>query len=62
MDNNNTKKNTVAFDPSLLSDEQMDRMLKSAKKTRKKVRENIKNDTLPEIPKEIDSFLSEEVA
>ncbi len=62
MDNNNTEKNTVAFDPSLLSEDQMDSMLKNAKKTRKKVRANIKNNTLPEIPKEIDSFLSEEVA
>jgi len=62
MDNNNIKKNIVAFDPSSLSDSQIDKMLKSAKKTRKRVRENIKNNTLPEIPKEIDSFLSEEVA
>ncbi len=36
--------------------------LNSAKKTRKKVRENIKNNTLPEIPKEIDEFLKDEVA
>ena len=36
--------------------------LSSAKKTRKKVRENIKNNTLPEIPKEIDEFLKDEVA
>ena len=36
--------------------------LSSAKKTRKKVRENIKNNTLPEVPKEIDEFLKDEVA
>jgi hypothetical protein len=33
--------------------------LESAKKTRTKVRENIKKGTVPEVPKDIDSALKE---
>lgn len=33
--------------------------LESAKRTRRKVRENIKKGTLPDIPKDIDKVLSE---
>ena len=38
------------------------RSLESAKRTRKKVRDNIKKGTLPEVPKEIDKALSEDAA
>jgi len=36
--------------------------LSSAKQTRKRVRKNIKNATLPKIPKVTDTFLGDEVA
>jgi len=60
MDVNSSKKEIKQI--SEASKDMLIDALNSAKKTRKRVRENIKNNTLPEIPKEIDSFLSEEVA
>lgn len=55
MDVNNSKKikSISSVDKTILKS-----AINSARRTRKKVRENIKNRTLPEIPKDIDRFLS----
>lgn len=60
MDANSSKKEIKQI--SEASKAMLANALSSAKKTRKKVRANIKNNTLPEIPKEIDDFLKDEVA
>ena len=60
MDANSYKKEIKQISDA--SKEMLENALNSAKKTRKKVRENIKNGTLPKIPKEIDDFLDDEVA
>ena len=60
MDANSSKKDIKQI--SQIDKTSLLRALKSAKKTREKVRENIKNGTLPTIPKEIDEFLSEAAA
>jgi len=60
MDASSTKKNIKQI--SQISKTSLLHALDSAKKTREKVRKNIKNGTLPKIPKEIDEFLSEDVA
>jgi len=60
MDANNSQKDIKQI--SEANKEMLLKALTSAKKTRKNVRKNIKDGTLPEIPKEIDNFISKSVA